>query len=737
LKQALVGIVIFAASACSGPEKGADRYFVGGSPDAGGDGSTAACGGVVCDVNATCVESGGTAKCACKSGYSGDGATCQDVDECADPAKHECGTNANCVNRPGGWGCECKPGFAGDATKACTGVDECNGITNTCDPNAACADANPGFTCTCKTGFSGDGFGCGDVNECSDSSKYSCAANARCVNSFGSYGCECLAGFAGEGSTSCKTLCEIAGADRAQCAAEGLCRVDGRGAVCDACKPGFRGNGVSCEKVSCQSQCDGAAPDAANAICLTDGSCACAPGYQGTVGSCSDIDECAQANGGCGEHATCTNAPGGHLCACQPGYARDSSGNCSDVDECAKTPGPCHPDAACTNQAPGFTCACKDGFTGDGAVCKDVDECKATANGGCPAGSTCVNERGGKRCECAPPLVGSADNCHCDLTGVWAMRQDLDTCWPARPIQEGTQQNIVSAGSIEASVWDLYELTYDGDTLSLRGKGCGADDEPDLISPLFRETYSAFIPYSVTKKAEPGGAVPFSIRGLAPGVSFKTPSFAGVSGMKLTDPLNDPWPASNAVPPELWDDSDGDGELGMTLWPHVPSETTNSGSGHYSYLPARPAVGGGAAGFYIDERAGCVSLALRVIGHFEADVQSCTRITGAVVNERTEGRVKSCTMVEKGTCNPSNPNDCTGWHKDVTCNASDWASARRCGPEEIARLDDDQNQKQDTKSTFELVRMGDKGMPFTCDDVRTKLPAIVRAQPTITCKTPE
>jgi hypothetical protein len=190
------------------------------------------------------------------------------------------------------------------------------------------------------------------------------------------------------------------------------------------------------------------------------------------------------------------------------------------------------------------------------------------------------------------------------------------------------------------------------------------------------------------------------------------------------------------IPREQWVDADGDGEPGLTLWPRLPSQTNDTGSGRYSYLPARPAAGG-PSGFYIDERAGCVSTALRVIAHFEGNVESCTRITGNVVNDKTEGRVQSCTLVPKGTCNAANPSDCSGWKQDVTCNAADWTAARRCGPDELDRLDDDQNQTQNSKATFEMVKIGSKGANLDCDDVRTALPAIVRSVPTIRCTTPQ
>ena len=37
----------------------------------------------------------------------------------------------------------------------------------------------------------------------------------------------------------------------------------------------------------------------------------------------SDIDECAENNGGCSANASCTNRPGNFTCACLPGYIGD------------------------------------------------------------------------------------------------------------------------------------------------------------------------------------------------------------------------------------------------------------------------------------------------------------------------------------------------------------------------------------------------------------------------------
>ncbi len=62
-----------------------------------------------CDVNATCT---GTT-CTCGTGYTGDGVTCADVNECA-TANGGCDPNALCTNTAGARTCACLLGFVGD-----------------------------------------------------------------------------------------------------------------------------------------------------------------------------------------------------------------------------------------------------------------------------------------------------------------------------------------------------------------------------------------------------------------------------------------------------------------------------------------------------------------------------------------------------------------------------------------------------------------------------------------------
>ena len=73
--------------------------------------------GGVCDENAECVDTAGSYECTCSSGYTGDGHTCLDIDEClSDP----CDENATCTNNNGSFSCHCHTGFVGNGS-VCNG----------------------------------------------------------------------------------------------------------------------------------------------------------------------------------------------------------------------------------------------------------------------------------------------------------------------------------------------------------------------------------------------------------------------------------------------------------------------------------------------------------------------------------------------------------------------------------------------------------------------------------------
>ncbi|MGB0588893.1 MAG: EGF domain-containing protein [Myxococcota bacterium] len=147
------------------------------------------------------------------------------------------------------------------------------------------------------------------------------------------------------------------------------------------------------------------------------GTCVCDPGYSPTVdGDCVDIDECATANGGCGDPAlySCTNTLGSFECAdvddCQ------QSSVCLDPADCVLSNGGCPKNTTCHNQvgAP-RTCSCENGFelnpSGD---CVPVTGCETTT---CPTGSYCVTPA--QPCtatDCSDPALGCVTiNVPCEI----------------------------------------------------------------------------------------------------------------------------------------------------------------------------------------------------------------------------------------------------------------------------------------------------------------------------------
>lgn len=111
----------------------------GGNPTSTGSGDCAAC-----SLNAVCISG----QCTCNTGFTGDGATCTDVDECA-MSPNPCGAESMCVNEPGSFSCTCPAGYepSGDT---CVDIDECAAANGGCADTCSCTNevgAPP--TCDC------------------------------------------------------------------------------------------------------------------------------------------------------------------------------------------------------------------------------------------------------------------------------------------------------------------------------------------------------------------------------------------------------------------------------------------------------------------------------------------------------------------------------------------------------------------------------------------------------------
>ena len=147
-----------------------------------------------CPAQPSCVNSNGSYRCNCPSGWRDRGAhTCIDVDECL-VGSHSCPSNSRCSNTPGSYRCICLTGWRNQGPSTCVDIDECSVGSHNCPSNSRCSNTIGSYLCRCKSGFTQpySRSRCQDINECTTGS-HSCSSygNAYCVNTIGSYYCRC------------------------------------------------------------------------------------------------------------------------------------------------------------------------------------------------------------------------------------------------------------------------------------------------------------------------------------------------------------------------------------------------------------------------------------------------------------------------------------------------------------------------------------------------------------------
>ncbi|XP_038045778.1 neurogenic locus notch homolog protein 1-like isoform X3 [Patiria miniata] len=350
-----------------------------------------------CAVEATCNNTQGGYECSCNAGFSGDGTSCQDINECS--GTNDCDSGADCSNTIGSYRCQCRQGYEGSGF-TCTDVNECSRDTDECNIQAMCDNTQGSYTCTCNEGLSGDGRNCTNVNECEGSTPV-CHVNATCTDIPGSFTCQCSAGFNGNG-TDCQDIdeCDL---EIDNCLQNCRNTIGSYECVCHEAFTLRDGSCVATTNCSENSIC-------VNGDCYVNGAdietCLCYRGYQNSSDPmvCEDINECNATESYCGPSSTCNNTAGGFECLCSAGFRQgNNQRDCLDIDECTlPVDDPlypvCIPTANCYNDHGSYDCRCKSGYGGNGTHCQNVDECQ---NGhSCVADSTCLDNDGSYTCQC-------------------------------------------------------------------------------------------------------------------------------------------------------------------------------------------------------------------------------------------------------------------------------------------------------------------------------------------------
>uniref|UniRef100_A0A8C3EXA6 Signal peptide, CUB and EGF-like domain-containing protein 3 n=1 Tax=Corvus moneduloides TaxID=1196302 RepID=A0A8C3EXA6_CORMO len=381
-----------------------------------------------CHIDAICQNTPKSYKCICKSGYTGDGKHCKDVDECE--REDNAGCVHECVNIPGNYRCTCYDGFrlAHDGHN-CLDLDECSEGNGGCQQT--CVNMMGSYECFCREGFflsdnqhtciqrPEEGMNCMNKN-------HGCAHICR-ETPKGGIACECRPGFElTKNQRDCKLTCNYGNGG-----CQHTCDDTDQGPKC-GCHVKFllHSDGVTCigrsghhlhvapepsqsshlsgdpvvprlllhqlleQRLTCavnNGGCDSKCHDAATGV-----HCSCPMGFmlQPDRKTCKDIDECRLNNGGC-DHI-CRNTVGSFECSCKKGYKLlINERNCQDIDECSfdRT---C--DHLCINTPGSFQCLCHKGYTLYGLThCGDIDECSIN-RGGCKFG--CINTPGSYQCTC-------------------------------------------------------------------------------------------------------------------------------------------------------------------------------------------------------------------------------------------------------------------------------------------------------------------------------------------------
>ncbi|KAJ8258317.1 hypothetical protein COCON_G00173290 [Conger conger] len=250
-----------------------------------------------------------------------------------------------------------------------------------------------------------------DCQVCPGGLEAVCSNNGRCLHGMeGSGRCRCSAGFTGTACELCAAFHYGPNCTSCACTEHGKCD-DGLGGDGSCfCQEGW--TGPRCEsklavKPVCSPECH------QNAVCQPDNICVCESLYEGNGRNCSAPDLCSEENGGCHQHANCSQTGVNVNCTCLSKYAGDGYA-CSPIDRCVEEEnGGCSDFATCHFTGPNERdCKCLPGYVGNGVQCLEKIV---------PPLDRCLEENGG----CDPNAVCKDLHFHENMAGVFQLRSPL------------------------------------------------------------------------------------------------------------------------------------------------------------------------------------------------------------------------------------------------------------------------------------------------------------------------